>query len=142
VAHVSLDLGSPVAYVSLDLGSLWSYPRRMQHFLHSLSVVIELMGHERRLKALVLLNALDTAATLVWVLNGLAEEANPLMAGILHRSPCGFVLSKLALVQLGVALLWRFREAPTARHASWVLCLMYSVLVGWHLVHVLWFALL
>lgn len=64
--------------------------------------------------AIIVLNLLDAMFTLVYTQGGLAREANPLLDHVLAGSPVGFVLVKLALVSLGVALLWRWRHRATA----------------------------
>lgn len=64
--------------------------------------------------SIVVLNLLDAMFTLAYTQVGLAREANPLLEPVLADSPVGFVLVKLGLVSLGVALLWRLRHRATA----------------------------
>lgn len=67
------------------------------------------------LTALVLvLNLLDAIFTMIHVASGKATEANPLMAGVLANSTVLFVATKLALVSLGLSLLWRLRARLSA----------------------------
>ena len=90
---------------------------------------------EGGLRALLVLNLLDAFATLTWVYLGHASEANPLMAMAIDAGPAAFVLSKVALVCLAVALLWRHREVITARLALVPLALLYALVGGGHLGH-------
>jgi hypothetical protein len=63
------------------------------------------------LAVVVVFNALDAIFTLTWVLSGQAEEANPLMSGIL-AVPVLFVIVKSALVNFGCHLLWLRHRHP------------------------------
>ncbi len=83
--------------------------------------------------ALVVLNLLDAVFTLVWVEAGIAKEANLLLEGILSQSAIGFMLVKMALVSLGVLLLWRHRDRRLAVAGLGVACFAYSSLLVYHL---------
>lgn len=64
--------------------------------------------------AVLVLNLVDAMFTLIYTRVGVATEANPLMAQALAASPLAFMAAKLALVSLGVALLWRLRARRAA----------------------------
>jgi hypothetical protein len=83
--------------------------------------------------AIVVINLLDAAFTLVWTLSGLATEANPLMDVELAYGPMRFMVTKLALVSLGLLLLWRLRSVPLARVAILGSAAAYVVLLTYHL---------
>ena len=83
--------------------------------------------------ALVVLNLLDAVFTLVWVEAGIAKEANLLLEGILSQSAIGFMLVKMALVSLGVLLLWRHRDRRLAVAGLALACFAYSSLLVYHL---------
>ena len=83
--------------------------------------------------AIVIINLLDAAFTLVWTLSGLAVEANPLMAAELAAGPVRFMVTKMALVSLGLLLLWRLRGRPLARFAILGSAAAYIVLLTYHL---------
>ena len=87
---------------------------------------------ERALGVLLLLNLLDAAFTLAWVHGGLATEANPVMAGAMILGPGFFIASKVALVTLAVALLWRNKEHLSARWALVPVSLLYAFVAGGH----------
>ena len=53
---------------------------------------------------------IDLTATLLWVHNGLATEANPIMAFFLEFSPLLFVIAKLGLSAVGIWILYYFRK--------------------------------
>jgi len=83
--------------------------------------------------AILILNLLDALFTLAFLQLGLAEEANPLMSLVYRSSPLGFVLVKLAMVQLGVMILQmnhRFRLAQYALNAG---VTIYVCIVAYHL---------
>jgi len=87
---------------------------------------------EGGLKGLLLLNLFDGLSTVGWLHTGQATEANPVMAAAYAGGPALFLLSKLALVMLGVGLLWRIRHHKTARLAIVPLCLLYAFVGGGH----------
>jgi hypothetical protein len=82
---------------------------------------------------ILVINLLDAALTLIWTLSGLAVEANPLMEQVLAHSPLQFMAVKLALVSLGLLLLWRLRWRRTARVAIFASALAYALLLTYHL---------
>ena len=84
--------------------------------------------------AVILLNLFDANVTLALVEGRLAEEANPLMAtAILDWGALGFMVTKLALVSLGMWVLWQRRRRPMA--ALGIACAA-TVYVGVCLYHV------
>ncbi len=58
-------------------------------------------------KALVLLNLYDALFTSVWVLSGLATEANPLMNYLIDKNILLFIATKLTLVNFGIWIVWQ-----------------------------------
>ena len=72
---------------------------------------------ERALGLVLVINILDAAFTSLWVASGVATEGNPVMAAALSHGFGPFVLGKVALVGLGVALLYRHRHERFARLA-------------------------
>jgi hypothetical protein len=93
------------------------------------------MSHPLRVAAAVVLvlNLLDAIFTIGWVQLGAAEEANPLMAGPLANGPLLFMLVKLSLVSLCVALLWRLRVHRSAIAGMYATAGVYTVLLAYHL---------
>jgi cytochrome bd-type quinol oxidase subunit 2 len=83
--------------------------------------------------ALVILNLLDAVFTLVWVETGVAAEGNPLMDQAMAHGPLGFMAVKLALVSLGVLLLWRLRHRRAAATAIVASAIAYSAILVVHL---------
>jgi hypothetical protein len=86
--------------------------------------------------AVLLLNLLDAALTLVWTTAGVATEANPLLEHQLAASPVRFMVVKLALVSLALLLLWRLRWRRAAKIAIVGSALAYSALLCYHLSNV------
>jgi len=83
--------------------------------------------------ALLILNLLDAVLTLLWIDAGVAVEGNPLMDQALSGGPVGFMVIKLALVSLGVGLLWRLRHRRAAGIAMIATAAAYSSLFLYHL---------
>ena len=77
---------------------------------------------------LTVLILIDLIATLYWVTNGLASEANPLMDFFLEYSPVLFVIAKLGLSGVGVWILYYFRK----RFRNTI----FKVLLGLNLVYI------
>ncbi len=84
-------------------------------------------------KAVLVLNLVDAVLTLIWIQTGLATEANPVMAALVHNSPIAFILAKVALVSLGSGLLWRLRTRPLAVIGIFAVFLAYYFLILYHL---------
>ncbi|MEZ4362166.1 MAG: DUF5658 family protein [Kofleriaceae bacterium] len=83
--------------------------------------------------AVVIGNLLDAVFTLIYTHVGLAEEANPLLRAVLADSPVRFMLVKLGLVSMGVALLWRLRRRRSAVAGLVTAGAAYVWLVVYHL---------
>lgn len=83
--------------------------------------------------AIILLNLLDGVLTLAIVYGDLAVEANPLMdVALTSWGSTWFMTVKLALVSLGVTLLWRNRHRPTAVFGLGSMAGVYAVLALYH----------
>ena len=59
---------------------------------------------------LAVLILIDLSATLFWVTNDLAIEANPIMDFFFQISPLLFVVAKLGLSGVGIYILYYFRK--------------------------------
>ena len=80
--------------------------------------------------AIVVMNLLDLLFTLAWARLGLMQEINILMEHLLHNSPFLFALVKIALVSLGLTLIWRYRRHPVSVVGLFsVFTVYYSVLL-------------
>lgn len=83
--------------------------------------------------ALLLLgNLLDGMFTLVLLQLNLARELNPLMDWVYRLSPVSFMVAKLALVQLGMLLLWLNRGFRAARAGLMAGAALYAGIVAHH----------
>jgi hypothetical protein len=85
------------------------------------------------IRAVLALNVLDAAFTLVWVRAGRAQEANVLMRALVNDHPVWFVTVKLALVSLGSFLLWRWRHRTAAVIGIFIAFLAYYFVLLYHL---------
>lgn len=83
--------------------------------------------------AALILNLFDAMFTVFHVSAGAATEANPLMAQVLANSPVLFVLTKSALVSLGLLLLWRLRNRATAVAGVFITVATYLSINAYHL---------
>ena len=82
---------------------------------------------------LLIANVLDASATALWVSEGIVEEGNAIMAAALDHGYGFFVLSKVGLVGLGVAALFRLRHLRITRMAILPAVVLYSFVLGTHL---------
>lgn len=94
--------------------------------------VVESPGLISSCVALLILNLLDGVFTLAFLQAGVAEEANPLMRFAYEQSPLAFMGVKLALVNVGAAMLWLNRGTLAARAALGAGVLMYAAIVAYH----------
>jgi hypothetical protein len=82
---------------------------------------------------ILVLNLLDVMLTLTAISSGAALEANPLMDMSLSWGGVWFVLVKVSLVSLGVALLWRLRRLSLAATGLVVVGALYTGVIAYHL---------
>lgn len=87
----------------------------------------------RMILAIIVFNAADAVLTLHWIWNGLAIEANPVMAVLVYKHPLAFFLIKMTLILLGSAILWRNRTRPFSIVAIVGMFLVYYWLMSYHL---------
>lgn len=80
------------------------------------------------------LNFLDAVLTIYWVRNGIAEEGNLLMAGLLDIGNVPFLLVKIAVGTIAAFVLWRFRNFRMAKVGLTVTLSLYVALMGVHFV--------
>jgi len=81
---------------------------------------------------ILFMNLADAAFTIAWTTAGLATEANPLLDHVLARSPVLFMVAKLALVSLGIFLLFRLRKRPLAHTGLYACGCVYVSLLVYH----------
>ena len=82
----------------------------------------------RLVYVLAILILFDLTATLFWVANDLATEANPLMAFFLEVSPFLFVIAKLGFSGVGIWILYFFRKRFTKK--------IFIILLGLNLIYI------
>lgn len=109
-------------------------PRESPHLILSKLEIDLPRALEWLIFTIVIMNATDAVMTVFWISAGLATETNPLMDLLLSLHPVFFVVGKLALVFLGVGLLWRYRYM---RSAMVGVVLVAAVYYGVTLVHAL-----
>jgi Domain of unknown function (DUF5658) len=81
----------------------------------------------------VICNLVDAVFTILYTDLGPAREGNPLLEQVLADSPLLFMVIKLALVSMGVALLWRLRERRAAAIGLVASGATYCWLIVYHL---------
>jgi hypothetical protein len=82
--------------------------------------------------SILVMNLVDAAFTIGWTSAGLATEANPLLDDVLARSPVLFMIAKLALVSLGIFLLFRLRRRRLALAGLVACSCVYASLLVYH----------
>jgi hypothetical protein len=82
---------------------------------------------------ILILNVFDALFTVIYTRTGLATESNPVMERILATSPVVFVIAKLALVTVCVAVLHRFRQRRLAAIALVGGAGLYALVCAYHL---------
>ena len=93
----------------------------------------------RTLILLIILNIIDTIATLYWVSEGVASEANPIMQNWLQVNVMGFVIVKLVLVFACALCLWKFRRRLLAHILIVPVILIYLYVFAIHS-YIAWFS--
>jgi Domain of unknown function (DUF5658) len=80
------------------------------------------------------LNLLDAILTIYWVRNGVAEEGNQLMAGLLEMGNTPFLFVKIAVGTFSAFVLWRFRNYRLAKMGLTFTISIYVLIIGVHFV--------
>ena len=99
------------------------------------STLMSITSFRNGLILLMVFNIIDALYTLMWIQNGLAVEANPIMNSALSMGPGTFLIVKVLMVTLGLTLLWRLRASSFARIALIIPALFYSAIIGTHIAH-------
>lgn len=89
--------------------------------------------YKRALVILLVLNLLDAGATLHWVTNGHATEANPIMNQALLHGTHAFLIAKIASVVIAATVLWGHRHHVLARIGVALTSVVYACLAGIHI---------
>ena len=77
----------------------------------------------------LILNVLDATLTSFVITNAMAVEMNPLMGALLDYGIAPFVIVKLGIIILSIAILWKYRYNKLARVGTNVCLLVYLLLV-------------
>ncbi len=80
------------------------------------------------------LNLLDALLTIMWVRNGVAAEANNLMARLLDSGDFTFLSAKIAIGTLTALVLLRWGNRALARYGLSLALAIYISLMGIHVV--------
>jgi hypothetical protein len=80
------------------------------------------------------LNLLDALLTLIWVKNGVASEADHLMARLLEIGEFTFLGAKVAIGAIAVLVLLKWGNLKLARYGLSLALAVYLGLIGVHLV--------
>lgn len=78
------------------------------------------------------LNLLDAILTIIWVRNGVATEANQLMARLLDSGDFTFLSAKIAIGTITALVLLRWGNRRLARYGLTVALAVYISLMGIH----------
>jgi hypothetical protein len=85
------------------------------------------------LKSIVVLNLADALLTSIWVMLGIASEANPIMRTLLDCNILSFVVTKLILVNFGCYLISRLSKFKISFFASLICAVVYYSIMIIHL---------
>lgn len=108
---------------------------RVKQVLYKISMAVGEKKYARDLVVLgLLLNLADALFTLYYVRNGLATEANPLMAYYLDHSDSAFLIVKMYMATIGIAIMYMYRDRKAAMVGLWGAMAVYSLVVGNHLI--------
>ena len=80
------------------------------------------------------LNLLDALLTIIWVRNGVATEANTLMASLLEMGDLTFLAAKLAMGTFAALIFIIGRDRPLAKYGVSLALAVYIGLIGIHFI--------
>ena len=101
--------------------------KRAAHLLEKIDMSVTL-------RLIFLFNLLDALLTATWVKNGVAEEANPLMAYAMSFGMGTFIAVKLAAVLLAIGILWYLRERQISKLVSLLSAVFMFLVLVYHTV--------
>jgi hypothetical protein len=87
----------------------------------------------RAVVLLLILNFVDAVTTIFWVRNGIASEANGLMAGLLDVGDFPFLLVKLGMGAITALVLLRGADRKLARYGVALALVVYAGAMGSHI---------
>ena len=76
----------------------------------------------------LLLNIFDAVLTSFVVSNALAIEMNPLMGAVLELGIAPFVVIKISIILLSIAVLWKYRRVKLAKLGTSICLFVYLLL--------------
>ena len=94
--------------------------------------LISIESHRVTLIFTIVFNLIDAILTLYWVMDGHAIEANPVMASALEIGPVAFMFCKIAVVSLGLTILWIRRRRAWVRFAALAIFGLYAYVMMIH----------
>ena len=77
----------------------------------------------------LILNILDATFTSFVVSNALAVEANPIMGAILEYGIAPFVVVKIGVILLSLAVLWKYKDRKMTQIGTGICVICYSCLI-------------
>lgn len=77
-------------------------------------------------------NIIDAYLTLTWIEAGVATEANPIMAELLHLGTHWFWIGKVGTVTFACLFLWICRHVRASKLVAFVSCIVYITVIGIH----------
>ena len=77
-------------------------------------------------------NISDALCTIYWTENGIAEEANPLMAYLMEKGIAIFFVVKMAVITGALAILYHARRTSMARHLVIPVGVVYFLILVLH----------
>ena len=101
--------------------------KRAAHLLEKIDMPVTL-------RLIFLFNLLDAILTVTWVKNGVAEEANPLMAYAMSYGMGTFITVKLTAVFLAVGILWCLRDRSISKLVSLLAAMFMFLVLVYHTV--------
>lgn len=87
--------------------------------------------------AIFTLNIFDAAMTYMWLINGLATEANPLMQSLWSIHPTMFLLGKGLIAGFSIMILWSLKHQFIAIVGIYLCAFVYALIAGYHIYGVL-----
>ena len=79
----------------------------------------------------LLLNILDASATIWFIEQSMAVEANPLMKYFLDMGVLPFLLAKLIVVSISLRILWVYRNKKIAVYGACLCAIAYLMLAAY-----------
>jgi len=81
----------------------------------------------------IIFNIFDACSTVYFIQNGLAYEANPIMAWLMDFGMEWFMFYKVVFLTIAIAVVARYHKYKISKYGLWGVCFVYGLVCLYHI---------